>query len=696
MYNWRKRIKPYASAADFEKQKVSSAELDNFNMAIGVARSFLDRQKGGLQAGNTDYSRGRRITDGSIIGGQVPSPPAWKVGDEVEAFYGGRMRSGTPWFPCTIAEAKPDGTYLVDWDDGDTAHKHKQANHIRPRGRDGAMAEHPLAAASEYFDEAIPKQAATIPAAMESVAPGPRGNNSPEGRISTAENMQRVLAGKEGAVDGSHERSKEVGEQHAGEVQVVLVEDQDDENARTGSDSKAPTGSCDSVVRPRIKVNSPLLPSGLFPDSDHRSFLDKAISLHAHIRKQGTEREELEVEDVQITGARSREQAITEALHSSNRPWCKQAECQDTYDLDETAKFEAQYESGLLKCPADSRGGAMAEKDKEPVDDSDDDDDKYWLDATADGDLTVPSRVQRHPPSGRNKTNAGEGNRGRRRKQVDQLDKAHMLVRQHVSMTEAATSVKVYKSYMWTAIQNGTLLKDHYWRYSAGNSSKKPEDHVPMRSAADAYRGANDPGANKRTQGDAALASDSPPHVLPPPPGIGDARARNASIAMEASVREPSSKKLKSDVARNAVAVDRDASAMSKGKETQQATQASSADVLAVGGCRGEDGAPAGNAQVEGCRGYSSARRAEPTADAARQGHGSLSATLPTDCRVPGSLKSPAPAREAEVLPPTKKQKLETVKEDLKELKILYADGLITDEVYKLQQEAVLKLLRSA
>ena len=60
--------------------------------------------------------------------------------------------------------------------------------------RDGAMAEHPLAAVSEYFDEAVPTHAATIPAAMEPVAPGPRGNNSLEEKHHHAQ--KRLESGK--------------------------------------------------------------------------------------------------------------------------------------------------------------------------------------------------------------------------------------------------------------------------------------------------------------------------------------------------------------------------------------------------------------------------------------------------------------------------------------------------------------------
>ena len=61
------------------------------------------------------------------------SSHSWQAGDEVEAHYLSGYKSG--WYPAVIAGLNHDGTFLLDWDDGDWKDRNKTARQIRGRCR---------------------------------------------------------------------------------------------------------------------------------------------------------------------------------------------------------------------------------------------------------------------------------------------------------------------------------------------------------------------------------------------------------------------------------------------------------------------------------------------------------------------------------------------------------------------------------
>ena len=68
----------------------------------------------------------------------VTSSGQWQVGDAVEARW--RLSS---WCPAVVSAVHDNGTFMVDWEDGDTTDRHKSAKHIRSRRRGGAASPPP-------------------------------------------------------------------------------------------------------------------------------------------------------------------------------------------------------------------------------------------------------------------------------------------------------------------------------------------------------------------------------------------------------------------------------------------------------------------------------------------------------------------------------------------------------------------------
>ena len=82
---------------------------------------------------------------------------AWPaVGDEVDALY-----SSGSWYPAKIAEVGPDGTYVVDWCDGDAREKEKPREKLRKRVKTGPVS---------WDLEDIPRHASSIPEGQECFA----------------------------------------------------------------------------------------------------------------------------------------------------------------------------------------------------------------------------------------------------------------------------------------------------------------------------------------------------------------------------------------------------------------------------------------------------------------------------------------------------------------------------------------------
>ena len=60
----------------------------------------------------------------------------YHVGDVIEAKS--TKRGVTTWYGATVAEVRPNGRYLIEWDDGDTSAREKGSVEIRKKPRPAA------------------------------------------------------------------------------------------------------------------------------------------------------------------------------------------------------------------------------------------------------------------------------------------------------------------------------------------------------------------------------------------------------------------------------------------------------------------------------------------------------------------------------------------------------------------------------
>ena len=96
-------------------------------------------ERGEDNEGDEGEEQGRRLAPGLSIsrsdehaaGAAAGLGQSWKAGDEVEALY--RKSTCSGWHLAVIACLDVDGTFLLNWDDGDRKDRHKTARQIRRR-----------------------------------------------------------------------------------------------------------------------------------------------------------------------------------------------------------------------------------------------------------------------------------------------------------------------------------------------------------------------------------------------------------------------------------------------------------------------------------------------------------------------------------------------------------------------------------
>ena len=77
-----------------------------------------------------------RVDD--FLSSEVAGEATYHVGDVIEAKS--TKRGVTTWYGATVAEVRPDGSYLIEWDDGDTSDREKGSVEIRTKPQPAAAA----------------------------------------------------------------------------------------------------------------------------------------------------------------------------------------------------------------------------------------------------------------------------------------------------------------------------------------------------------------------------------------------------------------------------------------------------------------------------------------------------------------------------------------------------------------------------
>lgn len=217
-------------------------------MAIAAARSLLDREQAGAQ------DRAACQGDGFVGGGCcVWKPTKWKVGDNVEAFYQNGQLSEKQWYPCQISSVYSDGTYQVEWEDGDDEDTYKDAVLIRARG--GCKQ---IQKATETSPSALLTDQTAAVDDCQSADQTSRKRVRESESLGECDGQDFDVGLRRGAPAASAASTAAAGKLNAEEMHPEAL-------------------AFSASIRPRIKESMPLIPGNIFPDSDQRSCLEKVL-----------------------------------------------------------------------------------------------------------------------------------------------------------------------------------------------------------------------------------------------------------------------------------------------------------------------------------------------------------------------------------------------------------------------------------